>query len=89
MYFELIECIMPKKINFNNLKYITSLSLLGRRYGLFIMKVFLVKLISNFDFQSDFELEKLQFVENISLKFKNADDILLTIQPHNQSKDTT
>ncbi|XP_016924299.2 probable cytochrome P450 318a1 [Drosophila suzukii] len=64
-------------------------SCIGRRYGLFIMKVFLVKLISNFDFQSDFELEKLQFVENISLKFKNADDILLTIQPHNQSKDST
>lgn len=58
---------------------------LGRRYGLFIMKVFLVKLITNFDFQSDFELEKLQFVENISLKFKNADDILLTIQPKKES----
>ncbi|KAI8035059.1 hypothetical protein M5D96_012152 [Drosophila gunungcola] len=54
----------------------------------FIMKVFLVKLISNFDFQSDFELEKLQFVENISLKFKNADDILLAIQPHKQSKES-
>ncbi|XP_002044523.2 probable cytochrome P450 318a1 [Drosophila sechellia] len=60
-------------------------SCIGRRYGLFIMKVFLVKLISNFDFHSDFELEKLQFVENISLKFKNADDILLTIQPHKLS----
>lgn len=60
-------------------------SCIGRRYGLFIMKVFLVKLITNFDFQSDFELEKLQFVENISLKFKNADDILLTIQPKKES----
>ncbi|XP_039499177.1 probable cytochrome P450 318a1 [Drosophila santomea] len=64
-------------------------SCIGRRYGLFIMKVFLVKLVSNFDFQSDFQLEKLQFVENISLKFKNADDILLSIQPHNQSMEST
>ncbi|KAH8368157.1 hypothetical protein KR084_007798 [Drosophila pseudotakahashii] len=64
-------------------------SCIGRRYGLFIMKVFLVKLIANFDFQSEFELDKLQFVENISLKFKNADDILLAIQPHKQSKEST
>ncbi|XP_017064972.1 probable cytochrome P450 318a1 [Drosophila eugracilis] len=62
-------------------------SCIGRRYGLFIMKVFLVKLISNFNFQSDFELEQLQFVENISLKFRNADDIFLTVQPHKQSKE--
>ncbi|XP_017055939.1 probable cytochrome P450 318a1 [Drosophila ficusphila] len=62
-------------------------SCIGRRYGLFIMKVFLVKLLLNFDFQSDFELEKLQLVENISLKFKNADDILLAIQPHKKFKE--
>lgn len=52
------------------------------------MKVFLVKLIVNFDFQSDFQLEKLQFVENISLKFKNVDEILLAIQPHQKSKES-
>ncbi|XP_017024141.1 probable cytochrome P450 318a1 [Drosophila kikkawai] len=61
-------------------------SCIGRRYGLFIMKVFLVKLIANFEFQSDFQLEKLQFVENISLKFKNVDDIRLAIQPYRVSQ---
>lgn len=60
----------------------------GRRYGLFIMKVFLVKLLSSFDFHSDFQLENLQFVENISLKFRNVDDIYLDIQPHSLSKDS-
>ncbi|EDV91642.1 probable cytochrome P450 318a1 [Drosophila grimshawi] len=55
---------------------------IGRRYSFFIMKVFLVKLLATFDFKSDFQLEQLQFVEGISLKFRNADDILLQIQPH-------
>ncbi|XP_017109377.2 probable cytochrome P450 318a1 [Drosophila bipectinata] len=63
-------------------------SCIGRRYGLFIMKVFLVKLLSSFDFHSDFQLENLQFVENISLKFRNVDDIYLDIQPHSLSKDS-
>ncbi|XP_002134377.2 probable cytochrome P450 318a1 isoform X1 [Drosophila pseudoobscura] len=64
-------------------------SCIGRRYGLFIMKVFLVKLIVAFDFSSDFQLDQLQFVENISLKFNNVDDIFLAIQPHQQNQDAT
>ncbi|XP_030569595.1 probable cytochrome P450 318a1 [Drosophila novamexicana] len=58
---------------------------IGRRYSFFIMKVFLVKLIANFEFCSDHQLEQLQFVEGISLKFRNADEILFQIQPHKSS----
>ncbi|TDG39948.1 hypothetical protein AWZ03_013632 [Drosophila navojoa] len=58
---------------------------IGRRYSFFIMKVFLVKLIANFDFSSDQQLDQLQFVEGISLKFRNADQILFQIQPRKSS----
>ncbi|XP_068159152.1 probable cytochrome P450 318a1 isoform X1 [Drosophila tropicalis] len=61
-------------------------SCIGRRYGFFIMKVFLVKLITAFEFSSDFQLEQLQFVENISLKFNNVNDILIHIQPIQNKK---
>ncbi|XP_030382380.1 probable cytochrome P450 318a1 [Scaptodrosophila lebanonensis] len=54
---------------------------IGRHYSFFIMKVFLVKLISNFEFRTDQRLEELQFVEGISLKFRNADDITFQIRP--------
>ncbi|KAH8395972.1 hypothetical protein KR222_000373 [Zaprionus bogoriensis] len=55
---------------------------IGRRYSFFIMKVFLVKLLATFEFHSNMQLEQLQFVEGISLKFGNADDILFQIKPH-------
>ncbi|KAL7742665.1 hypothetical protein ACLKA6_018733 [Drosophila palustris] len=58
---------------------------IGRRYSFFIMKVFLVKLLNSFEFHSDLQLDQLQFVEGISLKFRNADDILFQIQPHKQT----
>ncbi|XP_034104137.1 probable cytochrome P450 318a1 [Drosophila albomicans] len=58
---------------------------IGRRYSFFIMKVFLVKLLTHFEFHSDLQLEQLQFVEGISLKFRNADDILFQIQPLKQT----
>ncbi|XP_017853234.1 probable cytochrome P450 318a1 isoform X2 [Drosophila busckii] len=59
---------------------------IGRRYSFFIMKVFLVKLIANFEFHSAMQLEQLQFVEGISLKFRNADDISFTIQQTKPTK---
>lgn len=49
------------------------------------MKVFLVKLLTSFEFHSDLQLDQLQFVEGISLKFRNADDILFQIQPLKQT----
>ncbi|KAH8290028.1 hypothetical protein KR044_000467 [Drosophila immigrans] len=58
---------------------------IGRRYSFFIMKVFLVKLLTHFEFHSDLQLEQLQFVEGISLKFRNADDILFQIHPLKQT----
>ncbi|KAH8286791.1 hypothetical protein KR018_010641 [Drosophila ironensis] len=80
---------LPRRHSYSFLPFSKGLrSCIGRRYGLFIMKVFLVKMLANFDFHSDFQMADLQFVEGISLKFRNVDDIFMDIQPHSLSKDS-
>ncbi|KAI9590604.1 probable cytochrome P450 318a1 isoform X1 [Glossina fuscipes] len=54
---------------------------IGSRYSIYVLKIFLIKLISRFDFDTSACLDNLEFVEGISLKLRQAKHIEFHIQP--------
>uniref|UniRef100_A0A1A9ZQ99 Cytochrome P450 n=1 Tax=Glossina pallidipes TaxID=7398 RepID=A0A1A9ZQ99_GLOPL len=54
---------------------------IGSRYSIYVLKIFLIKLISRFDFDTSACLDNLEFVEGISLKLRQAKNIEFHVQP--------
>uniref|UniRef100_A0A1A9UDX2 Cytochrome P450 n=1 Tax=Glossina austeni TaxID=7395 RepID=A0A1A9UDX2_GLOAU len=59
---------------------------IGSRYSIYVLKIFLIKLISRFEFDTSACLDNLEFVEGISLKLRQAKDIEFHVQPCPQHK---
>uniref|UniRef100_A0A1A9W6B7 Cytochrome P450 n=1 Tax=Glossina brevipalpis TaxID=37001 RepID=A0A1A9W6B7_9MUSC len=59
---------------------------IGSRYSIYVLKIFLIKLISRFDFDTSTCLENLEFVEGISLKLRQSKNIEFHICPYTQQK---
>ncbi|XP_067640965.1 probable cytochrome P450 318a1 isoform X2 [Eurosta solidaginis] len=58
---------------------------IGSRYSMYLAKIFLVKLIYNFEFSTPTKLSDLIFVNGISLKFDNSENIVLEIKKNNNA----
>ncbi|XP_059223528.1 probable cytochrome P450 318a1 [Stomoxys calcitrans] len=58
---------------------------IGQRYSIYLSKIFLIRLISCYEFTTNVQFKDLQYYEGISLKYRNAKDISFEIHRVNQS----